>query len=120
MSWLEDSSTYQMLLDRGRIDEARKLLLRQGQIRFGPPDAPTRTAIETLKDLERLSERLLDALSWAELLAQRCARGRNDARLAVHGAAAAASQRKLRPVPEPFLYGSFGAWRLGRDEHGTV
>jgi hypothetical protein len=71
MSWLEASSTYQMLLDRGRIDEARKLLLQLGRIRFGPPDAPTRTAIETLKDLERLSERLLDALSWAELLAQR-------------------------------------------------
>jgi hypothetical protein len=73
MSWLEESSTYQMLLDRGRIDEARKLLLRQGQIRFGPPDVPTRTAIETLKDLERLerlSERLLDVSNWCELLAE--------------------------------------------------
>ena len=72
MSWLEESSTYQMLLDRGRIDEARRLLLLQGEIRFGPPDGPVRTAIDSLGDLEqleRLSRRLLATTSWSELLA---------------------------------------------------
>jgi hypothetical protein len=72
MSWLEYSSTYHMLLDRGRIDEARKLVLRWDQSRFGPPDEPTRKAIETnndLEQLERLSDRLLDVSSWTELLA---------------------------------------------------
>lgn len=28
--------------DEGRIEEARKLVLRQGYIRFGPPDEETR------------------------------------------------------------------------------
>ena len=71
MSWLEESSTYQMLLDRGRIDEARRLVLRRGQKRFGPPGEETRKAIEAINDLdrlERLSDRLLAVSSWAELL----------------------------------------------------
>jgi hypothetical protein len=71
MSWLEESSTYQMLLDRGRIDEARKLVLRQGQTRFGPPGEEPRKAIEAINDLdrlERLSDRLLEVSSWSELL----------------------------------------------------
>ena len=37
MSWLEESSTYQMLLDRGRIDEARRLVLRLGRNASGLP-----------------------------------------------------------------------------------
>ena len=57
----------------GRIEGARALILRQGQARFGPPDEPTRTAIEAINDLERLerlSDRVLTATTWAELLAE--------------------------------------------------
>jgi hypothetical protein len=49
------------------------LILRQGQSRFGPPDAQVLTAVEAIQDLERLeqlSDRLLTAASWAELLAE--------------------------------------------------
>jgi hypothetical protein len=45
----------------GRIDGARRFLLRQGTKRFGEPDATTRTAIETTQDiaqLETLAERI--------------------------------------------------------------
>jgi hypothetical protein len=65
-----DQLVFEEGLKKGVVEETQRLILRLGQIRFGPPDAPTRTAVEALKDLERLSERLLDVSSWAELLAE--------------------------------------------------
>lgn len=77
---MEESTTYQAIIAKGRAEgraegqavEARKILLRQGGKRFGPPDARTREAIEAITDidrLEQLTERLLDVSSWDELLA---------------------------------------------------
>jgi predicted transposase YdaD len=69
---MKESSTYQAILDEGRAEGARKVLLRLGAKRFGPPDDRTRTAIEgitKLRRLERLAERSLDVSSWEELLA---------------------------------------------------
>jgi Domain of unknown function (DUF4351) len=68
---MKESSTYQAILDEGRAEGVRKVLMRLGTRRFGPPDAPTRAAIEAItrpSRLERLSERLLDVSSWEELL----------------------------------------------------
>jgi hypothetical protein len=68
---MHESTTYQYILDEGRTDEARKILLRQGRKRFGPATAQVEAAIQALTDLdrlERLSERLLDVTSWQELL----------------------------------------------------
>lgn len=68
---MRDSDTYLYILDEGRLDEAKKLILRQGRIRFGPPDEPTTTTINGLEDLERLermSERVLTVTTWQELL----------------------------------------------------
>ncbi len=51
--------------------EAKKLLLRQGQRRWGPPAEATRTALESVSDLERLermSDRMFDVTNWQELL----------------------------------------------------
>jgi len=81
MNILKDSSFYQVLQERGReegvrrgrIHEARRILIRQGRIRFGRLDKSTRAAIEAINDLdrlERLSDRLLTATSWADLLAE--------------------------------------------------
>ncbi len=81
MNILRDSSFYQVLLKEGRevglregeIKGARKVLIHQGRIRFGRLDKGTRTAIEAIDDLERLetlSERILTATSWADLLAE--------------------------------------------------
>ncbi|HUY34966.1 MAG TPA: hypothetical protein VMV69_19620 [Pirellulales bacterium] len=69
---MRESSTYMAILDEGRVEEARKIILRQGRKLFGPPDecsAATLTAIEDLQRLELLSEQLLEVKNWQELLA---------------------------------------------------
>jgi predicted transposase YdaD len=69
---MEESATYRAIVRRGRAEEARHVLLLQGETKFGPADAPTRGAIEAMNDLpglEALAVRLLSADSWQELLA---------------------------------------------------
>jgi hypothetical protein len=81
---MEESVTYQAIVAegvaKGRTDEARRLLLRQGRKRFGTPDSETAAAVEAINNLDRLeelSERLLDVSSWEELLAPPRSRRRN-------------------------------------------
>jgi predicted transposase YdaD len=69
---MRESATYQLILDEGRAEEARKLLLRLGTRRFGTPDHRTQTALEetiSTDRLEQLADRLLDVSGWDELLA---------------------------------------------------
>ncbi len=68
---MRDSTTFMGILDEGRVDEARRLLLRLGCKRFGEPSADQAAQLQAFTDvdhLERLSERLLDAASWPDLL----------------------------------------------------
>ena len=72
---MEESTTYQWILRRGEQRGVSKgkcdLLLRQGRLRFGEPDAATLSALEATTDqarLDELGERLLAATSWQELL----------------------------------------------------
>ena len=72
---MKESTTYQAILEEGEAigeaREARKLLLRQGEKRFGEPSAQTQAAIEAVSSLEQLeimAVRLLEAENWAELL----------------------------------------------------
>jgi predicted transposase YdaD len=72
---MKESTTYQYILDEGRAEgavrEARKILLRQGQRRFGPPSDAISAALAAITDLERLermSDRILEIASWQELL----------------------------------------------------
>ena len=76
---MEESVTYQAIIEkgiekgeaRGRVEEARRLLLRQGRIRFGPPDEATQAAVAAIADVERLErwgERLVQVTTWQELL----------------------------------------------------
>ncbi len=72
-----ESSYYRLIIEegevKGRLEEARRIILRLGQIRFGPPEDSVRQAIEGLKDLDRLeqlSDRLVVVSSWAELMAE--------------------------------------------------
>ena len=70
---MRESVTYMAILDEGRVEEARKIILRLGRKRFGPPDEATTATLASLEDLERLellSEELLDVNSWQELLAR--------------------------------------------------
>jgi hypothetical protein len=69
---MHESTTYEMILDEGRLKQAKKVLLRLGEKRFGPPSEAVAVAINQGTDLER-SERMLDRIllvaSWQELLA---------------------------------------------------
>ena len=65
---MRESSGYQLIL----AEEAKAILLRLGRKRFGPPEPATKVALDAIHDvdrLERMSERLLEAASWQELLA---------------------------------------------------
>ena len=58
-------------LEKGRIDGERRLLLRLGTKRFGPPSPTVAAALENIDSLERLEElgeRIFDAESWESLL----------------------------------------------------
>ncbi len=73
---MNDSSTYRLILSRGaqkgELCAAKRILLLQGRIRFGPPDAATTNTFEKITDLgylEHLCERLLVVATWQELLA---------------------------------------------------
>ena len=81
---MEESDTYQAIIEKGLDQGLRKglargktlgeraIILRLGTRRLGAPDAKTlRTinAIKTTAKLEALSERILSAKSWRELLA---------------------------------------------------
>jgi len=86
---MEESATYQAIVRRGRTEgraeEARRVLLLQGEAKFGPPDAARRGVIENLSDLARLEDlaiRLIHASSWDELLAPPARPRRNGPRKA--------------------------------------
>ncbi len=67
----------------GRVETLCDVILRLGRLRFGEPRPVQRRQIETLHDVSRLqslSDRLLAASSWSELLAANGAgKGRNRA-----------------------------------------
>jgi predicted transposase YdaD len=72
---MRESSTYQAILEEGReegrVEGARRLLLRLGTRKLGAPDASTEASLARIDDLdvlERLSDDLLTAASWTDLL----------------------------------------------------
>jgi predicted transposase YdaD len=77
MQDMRESTTYQAILEEGReegrIEEARRFLLRLGTKQLGPPAATTVAALEQVQDLSRfeaLADRILDAdiHGWDDLL----------------------------------------------------
>jgi hypothetical protein len=76
---MRESSTFMAILDegrdegrvQGRVDEARKIILRQGPHRLGEPGAIVLTTLAGIEDIDRLEamcDRMLQAASWEELL----------------------------------------------------
>jgi predicted transposase YdaD len=60
-------------LEEGRAGEARRIILRQGRIRFGEAGDAVRSRLEAISDLEQLEllgDRLLIVSSWDQLLGQ--------------------------------------------------
>jgi predicted transposase YdaD len=77
--FLEESVTYQMILRQGeakgqnkwRLAEARKILEKLGTKRFGLPDASIRARLDAMTKVEQfeaITDRILDATSWNDLL----------------------------------------------------
>lgn len=71
---VEESTTYQYILEQGELKAVRRLVLRHGGRKLGTPGKKVKAAIQELEDLPRL-ERILDAVptaaSWDEVLATR-------------------------------------------------
>ena len=76
---MRESTTYQAILRegrpkgrlKGRSRKPERILFRLGRKRFGQPKAAIKAKIEALTDLDRLeqlSDRVLDAKSWDELI----------------------------------------------------
>jgi predicted transposase YdaD len=76
VAMLEESSTYQHILELGRqegqVRQAQSGLLRLGRQQFGRPRVADERAVLAITDLNRLNrmtDAILTAASWAELLA---------------------------------------------------
>ncbi len=68
---MEDSTTYQYILEQGAIREARWMLLRIGTTRLGAPTEKLKAAIQNLEDLPQLRRMVgvvFTATSWHEIL----------------------------------------------------
>ncbi len=74
---MEESTTYQEIiekgLEKGRLEEARGLLLRQARKRLGAPTREAEADLNAIYDIQRLEDlvdRLLDgtAKTWDDLL----------------------------------------------------
>jgi hypothetical protein len=68
---MEESVTYQAILRKGRLAEARKFLLLMSEKHLGPPSQAAKATINSMEDverLERLGKRLTQVASWDELL----------------------------------------------------
>lgn len=68
---MEESTTYQWVLEQGALREARKNVLLLGQEQFHGTPRAVKKALENITDLARLEEllvRLRKAASWEELL----------------------------------------------------
>lgn len=71
VSDMEESATYQAILEQGALREARKTLLLLGRDQFGVAPARVRKAIEGIDNLERLEKLIVKsrtADNWQELL----------------------------------------------------
>jgi predicted transposase YdaD len=78
---MRESSTIQAFIEEGRrkgleegsAGEARRIIMRQGRIRFGEAGDAVRSRLEAISDLEQLEllgDRLLIVSSWDQLLGQ--------------------------------------------------
>ena len=69
---MEDSTTYQYIIEQGELKALRKMLLRLGAAKFGAPPKKVKATIQGLEDLprlERMCGRLITASSWDDVMA---------------------------------------------------
>ena len=69
---MRESDTYQAIVEEGRLEEARRIILDVGAERFGEPSQDIQGVIGRIVDIDRLRRlhrHLLKAADWQELLA---------------------------------------------------
>jgi predicted transposase YdaD len=69
---MKESVTYQAILEEGRAEEAQRILLSLGTVRFGKPSVKVRRALAGITDVELLETLLLRVVkvnNWTQLLA---------------------------------------------------
>jgi hypothetical protein len=69
---MRESVTYQVIVEEGRAQDARDLLMSLGTDKLGAPDADTVAELGAIQDravLERLVRAVLRATTWTDLLA---------------------------------------------------
>lgn len=69
---MEESVTYQAIVEKGELRALRRLLLKLGTEKFGKPELSAEMALQGIADvdrLQRMGERILHLNSWQELLA---------------------------------------------------
>ena len=67
---MQESDTYLAILDEGELKQAQHGVAL-GEKKFGPAPDDVVTAVKGIEDLarlERLQERILDVVTWQELL----------------------------------------------------
>jgi hypothetical protein len=68
---MHESTAYDQAMEEGEIRSSHRVLLRQGRKLLGPPDPAAESALKSIQDverLERMTEAILTAKSWEELL----------------------------------------------------
>ena len=69
---MEESSGYQLIMERGERKALISTILDLGQLKFGEPEADQVSTLQGIKDLGRLKELLRRrdvAATWEDLLA---------------------------------------------------
>jgi hypothetical protein len=69
---MRESDTFMAIIDEGRLEEVKKLILVLGEKKFGTPGDHVRTFVADTEDLDRLEFLhgcILDVKNWEELLA---------------------------------------------------
>jgi hypothetical protein len=68
---MNESDTYLMILDEGRMKQAQEDILMYGEEKFGPPQEALKAQLNSITDLQRLERmirRTVKAASWQEIL----------------------------------------------------
>jgi hypothetical protein len=68
---MDESDTYLMILEQGRVKAIREDILVVGEERFGSRDESARAQLATISDLDRLKRmlrRAAKAAHWREIL----------------------------------------------------
>jgi hypothetical protein len=68
---LEESSTYQLIMERGERKALLRIILEHGRLKFGEPEAGHLSILQGIEDIEQLIEtfcRIHTVGTWKELL----------------------------------------------------